>query len=106
MPFPSASQRAKHYVKHGHEFGAANEFVYEQMADAFMSLPANLHLNLVECSRTTGTFDRIRLDGTTGYYGVAYNVLTIRTFHLKDIAVIARTGGALAYVLRKCAEVR
>jgi hypothetical protein len=63
VPFPSAKRRSIHFVKHGHEFAAPNEYAYERMADAFMS--RFLHPNLHECQRATGTFDRIRLDGLT-----------------------------------------
>jgi hypothetical protein len=104
VPFPSAKQRSIHFVKHGREFAAPDEYAYERMADAFMS--QFLHPNLHECQRATGTFDRIRLDGLTGHYGVAYNILTLRTFHTKDAAQMAHRGGPLNFVLQKCAEVR
>jgi hypothetical protein len=104
VPFLNAAQRSKHYVKHGHRFGAATEQDYERMADEFMTFP--LLPPLVECTRITGTFDRVRLNGTTGHYGVAYNILTIRTFHVKEAAAVARRGGPLGFVLHKCAEVR
>lgn len=104
VPFRDSIQRAKHYQKHGHRFGATDEFDYERLADAFMSSP--LHPNLFECYRTTGTFDRIRLDGSTRYYGVAYNISILRTFHIKDASGIAHGGGPQPYVMRKCAEVR
>jgi hypothetical protein len=91
-------------MKHGHWFGALNEFDYERMADAFMSMPK--HPNLHECHRITGFRDRIRLDAITLYYGVAYNVNIVRTLHIKDAAQIAHHGGAAAYVAFKCAEVR
>jgi hypothetical protein len=104
VPFSDSIQRAKHFLKHGHKFGALDEFDYERLADAFMTAP--LHPNLFECNRIVGTFDRIRLDGTTHYYGVAYNVSVVRTFHVKDAAGIAHRGGPLAFVLYKCAEVR
>jgi pyocin large subunit-like protein len=60
VPFHNARQRAIHFVRHGHEFGAANEFDYESMAEAFMASP--MHPNMHEGTRTTGTRDRIRLD--------------------------------------------
>lgn len=104
MPFASAYKLASHFVAHGHEFGAANEAEYEQMADMFMSQP--LHSDLFECIRLTGTNDRIRLDGAIGYYGVAYGILTLRTFHTKSQSQIAAGGGPLGYVSRKCAEIR
>jgi hypothetical protein len=90
-------------MKHGSKFGAVNEFDYEQMADAFMS--AAMHPNLYECVKSTGTHDRIRLDGITRHYGVAYNVLTIRTYHIRDEYSINLRGGPAGFVAFKCAEV-
>ena len=101
MPFASPYKRASHFVLHGHEFGAADEYAYEQMADAFMSQVMNP--NLYECIRTVGAGDRVRLDGAIGYYGVAF-ILTIRTFHTKSQQQIAAAGGPLALVTRKCSE--
>lgn len=104
MPFPNAVQRATHFLKHGGHFGALNEFDYERMADAFMS--ALMHPHLHECTRPTGTHDRIRLDAITRHFGVAYNVLTIRTYHIRDAHGIAMRGGAAGFVAFKCAEVK
>ena len=39
--FQNAIERAIHFQKHGHEFGAADEFVYEQIADNFSALDAD-----------------------------------------------------------------
>jgi hypothetical protein len=104
VPFPNARQRASHFIKHGGDFGALNEFDYERMADAFMSEP--MHADLHECTQLHGTHDRIRLNATTLHYGVAYNVLTIRTFHIRDTYSIARRGGPAGFIAFKCAEVR
>jgi hypothetical protein len=104
VPFHRAKQRTLHFLLHGHEFGAADEFEYERMGDAFMSSP--WYPGLHECSRTTGTHDRIRLDELTRHYGVAYNVTILRTFHIRDAFSIARWGGPAAFVAHKCAEVR
>lgn len=102
MPFASPPQLSLHFAKHGHKFGAATEQDYEKMADAFMSQA--LHSQLHECIGTNG--DRIRLEEITLYYGVAYNVSTIRTFHTKDANQIAHAGGPAGYIAQKCAEVR
>jgi hypothetical protein len=104
VPFRDSTQRAKHFLKHGHRFGAVDEYDYERLADAFMSSP--LHPNLFECYRMVGTMDRIRLDGSTRHYGVAYNVTVLRTFHVKDASGIAHRGGPLLFVQHKCSEVR
>ncbi len=69
-----------------------------------MSQP--MHPDLYECIRITGIGDRIRLDGAIGYYGVAYGVLVIRTFHTKTQQQIAASGGPLGFVTRKCGETK
>jgi len=102
VPFYSPVQRTKHFLKHGHTFGALDEFDYERMADIFMSSP--IHLNLFECVNPTGTQDRIRLDGITRQFGVDFS-RGIRTYHIRDAAGIARRGGPLGFVTHKCAEV-
>ena len=102
VPFYSPVQRKKHFLKHGHTFGAMDEFHYEQMADIFMSSPA--HLNTFECVNPNGTHDRIRLDGVTRHFGVDFK-MGIRTYHIRDAAGIARRGGPLGFVAHKCAEV-
>jgi hypothetical protein len=102
VPFPSSKQRRIHFSKHGHSFGAADEFEYERMADAFMAMPS--HPDLHECFNPT-LQDRIRLDATTRYFGVAYNVSMLRTFHIRDAFSIAYRGGPLAFVRYKCSEV-
>lgn len=104
MPFPNPIQRALHFVKHGHHFGAVDEYHYERMADAFMAAP--LHPNLYEGTRSTGTRDRIRLDAVTRHYGVAYGILNLRTYHIRDAHGIALRGGPAGFVAFKCAEVR
>ena len=89
--------------KHGHRFGAVDEYDYERMADCFMAMP--LHANLFECVNPTGDRDRNRIEGGTHIFGVAYNVSILRTFHIRDAASIARAGGPMAWVLQKCAKI-
>lgn len=101
VPFADALSLSLHFVKHGHKFGAATEQEYEQMADRFMSQV--LHPDLHECIKASN-LDRIRLEGATRYFGVAYNVLTIRTFHVRDTFSIAHGGGPAGFVAHKCAE--
>jgi len=104
VPFATAFELSSHFVKHGHKFGAATEQEYERMADEFMARPLNA--DLYECVSSHGRRDRIRLEGTTRYFGVAYKVNTISTFHPRDAHAIASKGGPLGFVLFKCAEVR
>ena len=102
MPFPSPIQRAKHFHKHGSQFGATDEFHYEQMADAFMSSP--LHPSLHEGIRVSGLQDRIRLCAVTRHCGIAYGVLTLRTYFIKDFHGIALRGGPAGFVAYECAK--
>ena len=103
MPFETPKSRAIHFARHGQEFGAKDEYEYERMADTFMSLP--LGANVYECTNLSGTFDRIRLDGSTRFFGVSFGILTVRTFHVRDAFSIAHRGGPAGFVAHKCAEV-
>ena len=103
VPFVNPTQRALHFLGHGHEFGAADEFEYERMADAFMSDP--LQGDLLECTNPTGDHDRIRLHAITLHFGVAYNVTIVRTYHIRNALGVARKGGPLGFITAKCAEV-
>lgn len=44
MPFADANQRAIHFARHGHEFGAADELQYEQMGDGFLAGPITISM--------------------------------------------------------------
>jgi hypothetical protein len=103
VPFANANQRAIHFARHRHEFGAADEFEYERLADAFMTGP--VHIDLYECINPTGTNDRNRLDGSTRHFGVAYGQLVLRTYHIRDAFSIAYRGGPAGFVTHKCSEV-
>ena len=107
MPFANSFSRAIHFAKHGHEFGAATEFDYERLADAFMSAPLATHV--YECINPTGTNDRVRLDSIRRHFGVAYldsaSGTVLRTFHIRTASSIAGRGGPLGFVNHKCAEV-
>jgi len=103
VPFVSALQRAKHFTRHRHEFGVADEFEYERLADAFMTAP--IHADIHECTNPTGDHDRNRLDGSTRHFGVAYGTLTIRTYHIRDSFSIAYRGGPAGFVAYQCAKV-
>lgn len=104
MPFANAEELSIHFVKHGHKFGAATEADYESMADVFMSQAPNPDLH--DCIRHVKTNDRIRLEGATRFFGIAYGVLTLRSFYPKDASAIAADGGPAGFVARKCAEKR
>ena len=52
MPFANAYERAIHFAKHGHEFGASTELDYEHMADMFLNRPMTITTR--ECLRPTG----------------------------------------------------
>ena len=72
------------------------------MADAFMS--AKMHPNMHECLRTTGAFGRCRIDGNTRHFGIAFNVLTVRTYYVVTASKIVRHGDAVGYVKAQCAK--
>ena len=102
VPFLNAWQRSLHFAKHGHEFGATNEFDYEAMAEKFMG--AIMHPSMHECFRTTGTRDRCRIDGTTRHFGIVFNELTVRTYYIVTAAKITRYRSAVGYVQAQCAR--
>jgi hypothetical protein len=103
VPFLNAIQRAKHFARHQHEFGVADEFEYERLADAFMTAP--VHADIHECINPTGTKNRNRLNATNRHFGVAYLPLVIRTYHIRTPFSIAYRGGPAGFVAHKCAEV-
>lgn len=53
MPFANADLRAIHFGRHGHEFGAANELQYEQMADGFLAGSMTGHEGMFQTKRNT-----------------------------------------------------
>jgi hypothetical protein len=103
VPFANAYNRSIHFARHGHEFGAADEFEYERLADTFMSGP--IHADIHECVNPTGTNDRIRLNAVNRHLGVGYGSLVIRTYHVRDAFSISYRGGPAGFVAHKCAEV-
>jgi len=104
VPFETEFKLKSHFVKHGHKFGARTEAEYEQMADAFMAKP--ITADIYECMSPYGRRDRNRLEGSTLYFGVAYGLNTLYTFHTRTISNVASKGGPLGFVLAKCAEVK
>jgi hypothetical protein len=104
VPFQNAFKLRSHFLKHGHKFGAATEEEYERMADAFMAKPVTI--DIYECTSPFGRHDRNRLDGSTLYFGVAYGVDIIATFHPRGTYDVNSKGGPLGFVLAKCAKRR
>ena len=104
VPFASKYKRESHFLSHGHKVGAASEEEYERMADEFISRLKNP--DLYDCIRNLVTNDRIRLEGRTLYFGIAYGVLIIKSFYPKDANAIAADGGPAGFVARKCIEKR
>jgi hypothetical protein len=102
VPFASKYKRESHFLAHGRKFGASTEEEYERMADEFMSRAPNS--DLYDCIRNIMSNDRIRLEGSTLFFGLAYGILVIRSFYPKDANSIAADGGAAGFVARKCAE--
>lgn len=83
MPFLDKQERDIHFVKHGHEFGAADAEDYERMADAFMF--GALEPDARQCIRPLGG-DRLRFGFFTRRLGVACTrPLFIRTFHVVTV---------------------
>ena len=108
VPFANAYQLQAHFDAHGREVGATSEQHYESMADAFMSQAPHSDLFDGVCiaPRSNGFHDRIRLNGTTRWFGIAYSTLTVRTLHRKKLAKIVKAGGPRAFVDKKCLEIR
>jgi hypothetical protein len=104
VPFRLPIHRAKHFMRHGHEFGAADELEYERMADAFMQSP--LLSTMIQCIRTITPFDRLRLDSGTRFYGVEAPSAYLKTFMVKDAFNIAYRGGPAGFIAHKCTELR
>lgn len=102
VPFINAYERATHFQKHGHKFGAATEEEYEQMADAFMVRA--LSPILQECIRHMSHQepDRVRLHFDDGHFGVAYRTNILRTFHIKYRVRNLSRAGAAALLAEEC----
>ncbi len=76
MPF-QPRELAKHFIKHGTDFGATNSIQYEAFADRFMTSP--LHYNLKQCERRNG--DIVRYDVVTEEFGVLAATGILRTYY-------------------------
>lgn len=104
VPFESPRKREIHFYRHGNEFGAANEFDYERMADAFMSAPSRS--DIPECIRRNPTNDLVRLNPRTRHFGVCYGVLVVKTYYVPPASKIRRRGGAAGFVAFECAKTK
>jgi pyocin large subunit-like protein len=100
VPFLSALHRGTHFQKHGHEFGVADEFDYEQMADTFMFGPMNSDTR--ECTRPTGR--DCRLDFRTGHFAAGYRPQVVITFFVVGVNRARGRGGMAGYFAYECAR--
>jgi hypothetical protein len=103
MPFADVNQRAIHFAKHGHEFGAADELQYERMADRFLSGPMTMSMR--ECVRPNGT-DRLRVNMANNHFGVAVIACAIiKTYYIVPThQIIRRTGTVTRFFNYECAR--
>jgi hypothetical protein len=100
MPFANAWERDTHFARHGAEFGAANAFEYERIADAFLfGVMAN---DTHECVRPSRV-DRIRFNFVVHHFGVACTgPVFIRTFYRVRQTIIANHGDENGYFAYEC----
>ncbi len=100
MPFANADERAMHFERHGHEFGAVDEVQYERMADAFMVGPMTITTR--ECVRPNRTH-RVRLNYVNKHFGVAVvNGEIVLTYYIVPLHKIIRRGGIAAVFAYEC----
>ncbi len=74
--FANGRQLHRHFSEHGNDFGAADAFVYEAMADRFLT--GTPGPTVQQCVRVQG--DVVRFDTATGALGVIDGTNIIRTF--------------------------
>jgi hypothetical protein len=102
MPFADQRRRTIHFRLHGHEFGAADEFEYERMADAFMARA--LDHTLQQCYRPNN--DRVRFEFVTFHIGaVRMRTAALKTFYIVNAQRVARYGGVARYFQYECNRV-
>jgi hypothetical protein len=103
VPFPNAYERAIHFKKHGKEFGAPDEFVYERMADRFLFGP--MVLGTQQCIRPNGN-DRVRFSFTSSDFGVAAGLPeSVRTFYKVNRPIVQKHGGTAGFFACECGRV-
>ena len=100
VPFQNQAERAIHFAKHGHEFGARDELEYERLADQFLF--GEMNADTRECIRPNGN-DRLRLDYVVVHFGVACIVpALIRTFYRVKGQTITRHDGSAGFFRYEC----
>ena len=100
MPFASPNERAIHFAKHGHKFGARSDIEYERLADAFMS--GAMDADTWECVRP-GRVNRVRFRTTNRHLGIAcIHPAFIRTFYPVSAGHVAHYGGSAKYFAYEC----
>jgi pyocin large subunit-like protein len=101
VPFANINSRDKHFLRHGHKFGAVDAAHYERMADAFVfgAMNADTH----ECNRPN--LDVVRMDFVTRHFGVGALPTTVRTFYPIDAFSIAYRGGCPNYFAYQCGRI-
>jgi hypothetical protein len=91
-----------HFQKHGHEFGAADEIHYEQMADASMFGVMNASTH--ECVRPNGR-DRLRFDDANRHFGAAcIQPVVLKTFYRVSFLKVMGRGGVMGFFAQECAR--
>jgi len=81
--FVYPADRARHYARHGGDFGATNEMEYEEQADIFLGAPKSI--TSLESIRGNG--DRVRYDPATEEFGVLAKNGRIKSYFRPDPAV-------------------
>ena len=104
MPFATPLHRDTHFRRHGHEFGATDEFDYERMADAFMD--GGVPVGVREALRIHGDQDRVRFRDVDRTLGIVRDSTTIvRSFYIVNAAVVRRHGNEAAYFMYECGRI-
>jgi hypothetical protein len=101
MPFADEYRRAIHFKKYGHQFGAADELAYEQLADQFLAGPKAMGTQ--ECVRAN---DRLRANMANKHFGVGViGCAIIRTYYIvPNHQIIRRTGTMKKFFDYECAR--
>ena len=103
VPFKNPMKRALHFARHGHDFGARDEFDYERMADVFVCGPIVPPTG--QCFRVEGG-DRVRFNAVSAYFGAACIAPEyVRTFYIPNAPWIASHGGNAGFLAYECGRV-
>lgn len=102
MPFANAYERAIHFARHGHEFGASTELDYEHMADMFLNRPTTITTR--ECLRPN-RMRRLRVDIANDHFGVAVaGSDTVVTYYVVPFHRKHRRGGIAGFFASECSR--